>query len=186
MTSYIITPATELALSLDDAKVALRADGTDLDTEITGAIIGITQDLEDIIGQCVMPQTWRVQTDTFPADGLSLPHPAKEIVSVTYRDADGGGHTLATDQYRIVVARYESLLVATAGNTFPVTDGSIDAVKVDVIAQMATTADETPPAIKLYIQMKLKQQYDPASRVERDTVQSNFTDDLLNQFKVKP
>ncbi len=186
MTSYLITPATVLAISLDDAKLALRVDGTALDGEITAAILGITQDLENATGHCLMPQTWRVQTDAFPASGLPLPHPAKTITTMAYRDEAGVDQVLDVSLYRIVVERYQSLLIPKTGNSFPATDGSVDAVKVDIVAQLGATTTDTPPSMKLYLELKLKQQFDPATRLERDTVQSNFIDSLLDGWKAKP
>lgn len=186
MTNILITPATELALTLAAARLALRIDGTELDGEITGAILGITQELETTTGQCLMPQVWRVQTDTFPCAGLPLPHPATALGPVTYRDTAGSIQTLDPSKYRLIVERYMSVLVATTGNVFPATDSSPDAVKVNVTAGIAEDADSTPAVIKMYIELKLKQQFDPAARVEKDTLQSNFADGLLQSFKVKP
>lgn len=184
MTSYPITPATGMAVTLAAAKTALRmdADVTELDAEVTASVLGITQDVEGIIKQQVMPQTWRVEADSFDAAGLPLPHPAQTIVSVTYTDEAGAQQTLPSGQYKIARGRYDSTLVSTAGYTFP----TATAVVIDVNCGMAATAADVPAAIALYIIQQLRQQFDPAARLERDTVQSNFVADLLNQFKVQP
>lgn len=186
MTKFPITPAVLMPITIEQARRAVRADGTELDDELTDAIVGMTSTLENDIEQCVMPQTWRVLAESFPAAGLPLPHPARSIGAVTYLDSAGAEQTLDAASYRTVVTRYESLLVAKTGYSFPATDGSVDAVKADVVAWMAETQAATPTAIALYIELKLKQQFDPAARLERDTIQSNYIDDLLGQFKVQP
>ncbi|MES2349153.1 MAG: hypothetical protein V4641_16450 [Pseudomonadota bacterium] len=188
MTQFQITPPELMPISLERARLALRMDDDDthLDEEIEDFIVGVAQELENTIGQSVMVQTWRVKSDGWGDDGFQLPHPARSLVSVTYRAENGASVVLDPSSYRIIVERYESSLVAAAGVTLPVTDGSADAVTIDVVVGMASTQAEVPPAIRLYLRQRIKQQFDPAARMERDTVQSNYTEDLLQQFKVKP
>lgn len=185
MTNYQITPPVLLPVTLEKAKQALRvdADDTSMDVEITGFIVGETQELENTIGQGVMPQTWRAQAASFAA--LKLPHPVTSIIAITYLDQAGVSQALDADQVRIIKTRYTSMLVAAAGVTLPTTDGSANAVTIDVGIGMAATQDAVPPAIVLYLTQRLKQQFDPAARLEKDTVQANYTETLLDQFKVQ-
>jgi uncharacterized phiE125 gp8 family phage protein len=186
MTSFLVTAPSLLPVSLEVARAALRIDDDDTskDDEISTFIAGVTQELEDTIGQCIMPQAWRVKGADFAS--LVLPHPVTTVTSIGYRDASGTTQSLATDQVRVVIERYASNLVAANGVTLPVTDGAADAVTVDVGVGMATSQDNVPPAIVLYVKQRLKQQFDPAARLERDTVQSNYIETLIRQFKVKP
>lgn len=186
MTSFPTTPPTLMPVTLEKARQALRvdADDTSKDEEITGFIVGVTQELENTIGQGIMPQAWRVKAAGFSS--LVLPHPVTSITSISYRDADGADQTLATDQVRVITERYESLLVAANGVTLPTTDGSADAVTVNVQVGIAADQASVPPAIVLYLLQRIKQQFDPAARLERDTVQSNYVETLIEQFKVKP
>lgn len=188
MTQYQITPPQLMPISLERARLALRMDDDDthLDDEIEGFIVGVTQELENTIGQCVMPQTWRVKAEGWGEDGLQLPHPVRAVISAAYRSENGASVDLDVSNYRVIVERYESTLVAANGVTLPLTAASADAVTVDVEVGIAETQDEVPPAIRLYLVQRIKQQFDPAARVERDTVQSNYTETLLEQFKVKP
>lgn len=186
MTNYQIAPPILMPVTLEQAKQALRvdADDTSMDVEITGFIVGETQELENTIGQGVMPQNWRAQAASFAE--LKLPHPVTSIIAITYRDQAGASQTLDADQVRIIKTRYTSTLVAAAGVTLPSTDGSADAVSMDMTIGMAASQDAVPPAIVLYLTQRLKQQFDPAARLERDTVQANYTETLIEQFKVQP
>lgn len=188
MTQILITPPSLMPITLDRARLALRIDDDDfhLDDEITAFIVGVTQEAEDTIGQAIMPQTWRVIVDGWGDEGVPLVHPVRSVVSVAYRNENGVVTTLDASNYRLLVERYESHLVAANGVTLPTTEASADAVTVEVIAGMAETQADVPPAIVLYMVQRIKQQFDPAARVERDTVQSNYTESLIQQFKVKP
>lgn len=188
MTQILITPPELTPISLARARLALRMDDDDfhLDDEITAFIVGVAQEVEDTIGQAIMPQTWRVIVDGWGDEGLPLVHPVRSVASVAYRNENGVVTPLDPSSYRPLIERYESHLVAANGVTLPTTDASADAVTVEVVAGMAETQADVPPAIVLYMVQRIKQQFDPAARVEKDTVQSNYTESLLNQFKVKP
>lgn len=70
------------------------------------------------------------------------------------------------------------------GKAWPTTCDRINAVNVDVVAGYGETEASIPKGIKLYILARLVEQYDPAIRVEKDTVQSSFLDGLLDRYKV--
>ena len=52
------------------------------------------------------------------------------------------------------------------------------------VAGYGASDADIPKGIKLYILARLVEQYDPAIRVEKDTVQSSFLDGLLDRYKV--
>lgn len=178
-TAPAVTPVT-----IEDARAALRVDGTDLDTQITIWLKGITADLEHETGQCVMEQGWEVRLPCFPVDGvIKLPHPAMSITSVSYLDTVGTTKVLDAAAYRLNVARYASTLTPARGASWPATAEDAAAVTVVLKCGYGDAPAATPEEIQLYILAKLAEQFDPATRLERDTVQSNFVAGLLDRCR---
>ena len=170
-----IAPPTELPVSLALAKANMRVDGNDMDALITSWIKGIVAALEHEIGQCLIEQTWRVTADSFPA-ALSLPHPVMSVTSVKYFDVDGVEQTLDSAAYRLVKMRYRSELMLARGGSWPANRD----VTVEVVCGYGPAPADVPENVQLYILAKLVEQFDPATRMERDTVQSAFVDRLLD------
>lgn len=186
MTAYLITPPAAMAFLLADARNAVRADGTALDSQITIAVQGIIQEAEGLTGHCLITQTWQVKVDSFDPDGVKIPHPAQTVGAISYRDADGNEQTLSASNARVMVGRYESRLMPVGSFEWPDTDGTPDAVRFTVTAGFGDTDSTVPMAFKLYCQARLVQQFDPAARLEKDTVQDAYTKSLLDQFLVNP
>lgn len=179
MTSRQITAPTVLAVSLEDARANLRVDGTDLDSLITLWVQGITASMEHEIGQCIMAQTWKVSLDAFPTE-IALPHPVIGITSVKYFDVAGVEQTLATSAYKINRSAYKTTITPVFGTTWPVTQDDTGVITVIVECGYGSTPASTPANVRLYILAKLVEGFDPATRSERDTVQSNFITRLLD------
>lgn len=178
MTMIRITPPAALPVSLDLAKANMRVDGDDMDALITSWIKGVVAALEHEIGQCLIEQTWRVMVDSFPA-ALELPHPVMSVTSVKYFDVDGTEQTLDPAAYRLWRARYRSALMPPRGGAWPETLADTD-VTVEVVCGYGAAPDDVPENVQLYILAKLVEQFDPATRMERDTVQSAFVARLLD------
>lgn len=182
MTEKLKTPPTELAVTIEDARISLRQDGADLDPLISLWVQGITAVLEHEIGQKVMQQSWLWIDDAFP-DAIRLPHPVRSVVAVKFRDVAGAEQTLDPADYLLDVQRYQSWLVPAAGKSWPATFDQVNAVTVEVACGMAANAAElatVAPNIRLYTLAKLVEQFDPATRAERGTVQSDFVTRLLD------
>jgi len=173
-----ISPPAELPVSLPLAKANMRVDGDNMDTLITTWIKGIVAALEHEIGQCLIEQTWRVTVDSLPA-ALGLPHPVMSVTSVKYFDVDGTEQTLDSADYRLYKARYRSDLMPPRGGAWPATMVGRD-VTVEVVCGYGAAPADVPENVQLYLLAKLVEQFDPATRMERDTVQSAFVDRLLD------
>jgi uncharacterized phiE125 gp8 family phage protein len=197
MTKIRTIAPTVLAVTLADAKTSLRvdADMTDMDDLITSWIKGVVATAEHDIGQCLMEQTWQVRLDEFPGvschrlgdacsstipTALALPHPVISVTSVKYLDLDGIEQTLAPAGYKPIRRAYESFLVPARGASWPATAGELDSVVVTVVCGLGTDPALTPENVRLYLLAKLAEQFDPATRLERDTVQSSYLDGLLD------
>ncbi|NFV80001.1 head-tail connector protein [Magnetospirillum aberrantis] len=127
----ITAPAVE-PISLDEAKAHLRVTGTDDDALIGGFIAAARQNLDGRdgwLGRALMPQTWELRLDAFPAEiTVPLP-PLREIVSVKYIDLDGAEQTLDPALYQ-VVAGEPARIVPAHGQVWPSTRRQPDAVRV--------------------------------------------------------
>lgn len=101
----LVTLPTDLPVALDEAKLHLRVDGADDDTLITGLLSAAVSHLDGwtgILGRCLVEQTWRMDFDRFDRC-MALPlGPVMEIVSVTWRNAEGQLSTVSDDEYQTV------------------------------------------------------------------------------------
>lgn len=187
-----------LAVSLEDAKMALRIDGNDMDALVTIWTKGVIADLEHETGQRMMEQTWEVRLPAFPgvqcwalgqpapdvkAVEISLPHPVISVTSVSYIDQVGDSRAMDASEYRINRSRYASSLSPARGATWPATAEGEAAVVLVVKCGYGSTPAAAPEEVQLYILAKLAEQFDPATRMERDTVQSKFIDGLLDRIR---
>ena len=182
MPTRLITPPAALPVSLAEAKLNLRIDGNEQDTMIEVWLHGITAHAEHVTGRSFVNQTWRVTLDAFP-DAIELPVPVSSV-TVKYLDEAGAEQTLDPADYIVDSVSEPGYAVPGVGKAWPTTCDRINAVNVDVVAGYGETEASIPKGIKLYILARLVEQYDPAIRVEKDTVQSSFLDGMLDRFKV--
>ena len=184
MTARQITPPASLAVTLEAARANLRVDGGDMDALITGWIEGITATAEHELGRALITQGWRVTLDAFPAAiRLEMP-PAALVRSVKYIDAAGVLQTMDIADYVLDAVSEPGYVVPAPGKAWPATAPRVNAVMVDYTCGYGDTAASTPANVRLYILAKLVEQFDPATRMERDTVQSNFVGRLLDACRV--
>lgn len=181
MTMVRTIAPTVLAVDISLARANLRVDGGDMDTLITLWVQGITRKLEHDVGQVFMAQTWEVRLPSFPGAGepIALPHPAMEITAVKYFAA-GVEMPLAAEAFRLNVGNYSSSMLAAAAAPWPAGDATD--VVVTVKCGYGNTPDKTPETAQLFILAKLVEQFDPATRTERDTVQSAYLDRLADDL----
>lgn len=182
MPTRLITPHAALPVSLAEAKLNLRIDGNEQDTMIEAWLHGITAHAEHVTGRSFINQTWRVTLDAFP-DAIELPVPVSSV-TVKFLDEAGIEQTLDPADYLVDSASEPGYAVPNVGKAWPTTYDRINAVNVDVVAGYGATEASVPNGIKLYILAKLVEQYDPAIKAEKDTVQSSFIDRLLDPYKV--
>ena len=178
MTAILIEQATELAVSLQEAKDGLRVDGGDLDTQITLWVRGITAHAEGYIRRAIMKQKWQMTLSGFDST-ISLPVTPVLAVSIKYYDEDGAEQELGADQFRFTRAG-----VVEPVASWPVTQSRGDAVTITFDCGFGEDADAVPADIKLYVIAKLVEQFDPLTRLEKDTVQASFIDSLLDPHRV--
>jgi uncharacterized phiE125 gp8 family phage protein len=184
MTARLITPPTGLPVTLDEAKANMGIDGTDQDAVLTAWIMGVTAYAEQMTHRAIMQQGWRVTLDAFP-DAIRLEAPKLlSVQSVNFVDAAGADQVLDPADYRVDTVSEPGYIVPARGKAWPVTYDEINAVSVDYTCGYGNAPADVPAGIRLFILAKLREQFDPAVRVEKDTVQATFIDRLLDQYVV--
>lgn len=183
MTTRLIAPPATLALSLADAKEALKIDNSDQDAQVEAWVAGITAHAEHLTGRAFVTQGWRVTLDAFP-DAIELPHPPIiAVASVKFVDPDGVLQTLDPQDYALDKDSEPGYLVPAPGKSWPATADQINSVQVEYTCGYGLDTS-IPKSIRLYLIAKLREQYDPAIKAELGTVQSSFLDRLLDRETV--
>lgn len=187
MTARLITAPAALAVTLADAKLALKIENSDTsqDTLVEAWLRGVIDWTENYIGRALITQTWRVTLDGFP-DAIKLPRPPVSSVSwVKYYDEDGVQQTLDPADYVADTVSEPGYVVPAPDVTWPTTQSdAINTVSVQYVCGYGASDTSVPAAVKNFILAKLVQQYDPAIRPESNTVQASFIDRLLDGYVV--
>ena len=105
----IVTRATALPLTLDEAKKHLEIATTDTahDEHISALVSDARDQWERDTDSVTTYQTWRIKTDGIE-DGYKLPKtPVSSITSITYYDVSNALQTLATSVYELDTSRNE-------------------------------------------------------------------------------
>lgn len=139
----IITAPTAEAVTVDEAKTALRITHSAEDSLISDFIAAATRELERETGRTVMDTTLEVAMDAFPRRGyICLPraYPLIEIVWVKYKDSEGVDHTWTDYAFDTYTAR----IAPNYGESWPdFTPYPLSAVRVRYRAGISNTA--SPP-----------------------------------------
>jgi uncharacterized phiE125 gp8 family phage protein len=111
----LVTPPVAAPVSLAEAKAHLRVDFDDEDALISGLIDAATQHLDGwsgVLGRALMPQTWQMSLDRFPAGAIQLPvGPVTFVESVAYLDANGVSQLVSTGDYDVDLAPIEGWII---------------------------------------------------------------------------
>ncbi|CAB4163391.1 Phage conserved hypothetical protein [uncultured Caudovirales phage] len=179
MLSKRITAPTALAVSLADAKVALRLNGSALDSIVDAWVRAITEHAEHLTGRAIMQQTWQALCESFDDLGRIPRLPLVSISSVKYYDLTNTLQTLDPSNYSLYTTEHFAT-IRTFG-AFPDTYERADAVIVEYVAGYGTSDTATPSSIKAYILAKLVEVFDPSNP---PAVKNSFADMILSRFKV--
>lgn len=157
MALKLITAASTLAVTLEDAKTSCRIDESALDIEVTGAIHAATKIVEHESGRCIMTQTWELTLDAFPEAFELTRVPVQSVTSLKYYDTDGVQQTLSNTLYALDnVDDYGfGYVVPVYAGAWPSSRDQINAVTVRYVAGYATTAADVSPSDNLKIKILL-------------------------------
>lgn len=155
----LVSAAASDPVSLAEAKLHLRVDGSE-DNTLIEALIGAAVDFATrFLGRALIDQTWDLYLDAFPDDDAAIKIPLPpliEVLGVYYLDAAGAEQTLAEAAY--VVDAYGDpgrvLLIATG--SWPTPKETANALRVRfragyIDASVSPAEDRVPAAIKAAI-----------------------------------
>lgn len=164
MTTEKISAPVALAVSLAEAKQALRIDedDTSLDIMISIWIAGITVEAETKTRRAFVNRSMRVTLDGFP-DAIKLNAPTFSVESVRFLDPDGVTRTLDPADYYVDRVTVPGYIVPARGKAWPATESHVNAVSVDYTAGYGPTAATVPNEVRMYILAKLQVQFETST-----------------------
>lgn len=170
MSTRLIVPPAELAVSMDAARRQARASGTALDDEIKGKVEGFTEDAEHETNRVFIHQTWEESLDAFPvgrSGGVGAiqltKSPVISVLHVKFYDTAGELQVLDPRDYLVDDKSEPGYIVPAPGKSWPATVARINAVEVQYVAGYGPDEASVPAAIKQYILGKLECAYYPNS-----------------------
>ena len=146
----LVTGPTVEPVSLTEAKLHLRVDGTDDDTVISALIVAAREAVEHIARRALISQTWELILDSWPDSPFEVPlPPLSSVTSIKYKDEDGVEATFSSSSY-VVDADSQPGRVALAseaswpgGTLYPV-----GGVRVRFVAGYGSAATAVPQRYK--------------------------------------
>jgi uncharacterized phiE125 gp8 family phage protein len=149
--TLVAAPSTPV-ISLDEAKLHLRVEGTDEDTLVEGLIaaaLGLLDGYAGILGRCLIHQTWQVTADDF-CRRMRLPMPAASIASIKARDSAGTlSAAIASTNYDLQQYGRGSRVRFKDAYDYPGDLAETEAVVIQFVAGYGAAATDVPPPIKL-------------------------------------
>jgi uncharacterized phiE125 gp8 family phage protein len=178
--SRVTTAPAEEPVTLEEAKLFLRVDGSDEDALITSLITVARQVCEAYAGLSFITQTRSVKLDRFSGD-LALPYGPvdPDSIEVEYIDSDDADQTLDPASYYIdVQSGLAKLRVNSDG--WPGTNRTLNNVVVTYDAGYENAA-AVPEVIKLAIKKRIAFDYEKRGD---ESEYSHQWQDLLDTVKV--
>lgn len=147
----IQAPAIE-PVTLAEAKLAARVDGTEFDALIPGLITTARRHAEQILDRSIITQTWELVLDEFPEAEIELGWPKVQgIVSLSYVDTAGTPVNLPGSAYVLDADNLPGWVLPSAGTHWPATYDTINAVRVRFLAGYGEDGASVPEEVKTWI-----------------------------------
>lgn len=159
--ALIIPPASE-PVSLDEAKIQCRVDGTEQDDYFTARIKAAREKVESLSGRSLITQTWRADFGCFPCRGqpLRLAHsPVQSVVSVYYYDDQGVNTLLDPSIYKLEKTGQQGRLWLAPDQDWPSIQPQFDAVRITYLAGYGDEA-AVPEVARLAMLQMIEHWYD--------------------------
>lgn len=182
MAARMINPPAELAVDFALAKLCLKVEDDQQDSQIRSLIGGITMAAQHETGRAFIHQDWRVSLDLF--DGpIRLPRaPLSSVLSVKYWDANNVQQTLPPSEYQVDDVSEPGRILPAVGKSWPATFARVNAVTVDYRVGYGATHEAVPGDVKSYILGMLVLRFDPPA-TGAEAAEKNLSG-LLDSSKV--
>ncbi len=116
--TLVTPPDTTLPVTVQQVRDRLRLNADEPEADIELMIRSAVAWWEEETDTALMPQTWRMHWDWFPADGGMVPifiSPVRDVTSVTYL-SDDGEVTLSDSTYEAIIDGYGSAFLVRTGD----------------------------------------------------------------------
>lgn len=182
----IAAPASE-PLTLAEAKLHCRVDGTDEDALITALIIAAREQAEHETGRALVTQTWELVLDAFPEAFVLRKSPVQSVTSLKYLDsATGAEQTLDPADYLLDKDSEPSYVVPAYGKAWPYSREVPNAVRVRYICGYGL-AVAVPQAIKQWMLLAIGTMYEnraTAGAGQVYNIPDRFWSGLLDPYRL--
>lgn len=159
MAITLVTAPADEPISVAEAKLHSRVDGSDNDSLITGLIIAARIKAEDVTGRQLFTATWKLTLDIFPPTIRIDKVPVSAVSSVKYVDTAGVQQTLDASKYQVDLVSNPARLVPAFGESWPSTRAQLNTVEVEFIAGFGLAA-AVPQDIKQAMLLMIGHWYD--------------------------
>lgn len=154
----ITAPAVE-PLTIAEAKLHCRVDGSDEDALITALIVAAREQAEHETGRALVTQTWELVHDEFPEAFVLRRAPIQSVTSIKYLDdATGAEQTLDPADYLLDKDSEPGYVVPAYGKAWPATWPVPNAVRVRYVCGYGLAA-AVPVAIKQWMLLAIGTMY---------------------------
>ncbi len=160
MSLTLITPPVTEPVTVDEAKAHLRLEHALDDTFVGKLITAARQHVETVCWRALLPQTWELRLDEFPAGreiSLAMGR-VRSVTSLKYDDSNDAEQTVSPTDY-IVDGAVPARLVLRRVASWPGTNGEANCVRVRYEAGYTDAAD-VPQSIKHGILLLISQMYE--------------------------
>ncbi len=190
--TLISAPAPE-PVSLAMAKLQCRVEHSDEDALIGSIIVAMREQAETALGRPLGLQTWRVEADGQPQGTALLLEriPGVPLADVTaiavveYRDEAGAWQTMPPADYALDARDPTRCWLRLApGAAWPVTDGGMAAMRVDVAAGIDPVPETIVQWMLLQIGTAYKFREGVVAGVSLAELPGRYTDGLLDGFRI--
>ena len=156
MSLTLITAPSLEPMTLAEAKLHLRVDGTDEDDLITALIVAARRRAEHLLTRALITQTWELTLDEFPAADIQLLKPGVlSIVSVKYLDSAGVEQTVDSADYALDAATIPGWVLLASGASWPTTYDGANAVRVRFTCGYGPAASDVPADVVAWCKLQV-------------------------------
>jgi uncharacterized phiE125 gp8 family phage protein len=183
----MIIPPTEEPLSLAEAKIHLKVDGSDEDLTLPGLIKQAREYCEGYQNKRYITQTLEAYLDNFPCGNIEFREcsPVQSITSITYTDKDGKDTIFDSANYSLDNVAFVNEVYLNYGKNWPsITLKPINGVKIRFIAGYGNAAS-VPETVKHAMILHMKVLH-AAMFPEDQKLYEKRRDSLLGQRRVVP
>jgi len=182
----LVTPPSELPVTLEEVKAQLSIQDDDWDAMLTSLIEAATAHLDgpngDLCGRALMSQTWDYYLDEFPSKGIRVPLPPLiSVESVNYVDPTTEMEvTLSNSEYEVDTSGTPFHgWIAPVNEIWPTPMETVNAVRVRFTAGYPSTGSSpaettVPPGIRQAIILLVIDMYGRGSAFVDRTQTSNL------------